>query len=133
MYTAQHHPEWLSARERAKVAKMLMTLFNHWELDSIAQLTLLGLSPTSRAMLARYRRGDTPLPYAQDMLDRAGWLLVIHYALRSLYQHDPRLCYGWVKLPNQLFEGRSPIDYMMQHGLIGIAKVARYLQQQVMS
>ena len=74
----------VTVTERAKLAKMLLRLFDLWKLDTFSQLTLLGLSSTSRAMLSRYRQGTTPLPHTQDILDRAGWLLAIHKALRSL-------------------------------------------------
>jgi hypothetical protein len=117
--------------ERAKLAKMLLRLFDLWKLDTHSQLTLLGLSATSRAMLSRYRQGITPLPQTQDILDRAGWLLAIHKALRSLYPKNLDLCYQWILLPNQAFTHQSPLDYMKNHGLIGIAKVARFLQLQL--
>ena len=121
----------VTVTERAKLAKMLLRLFDLWKLDTFSQLTLLGLSSTSRAMLSRYRQGTTPLPHTQDILDRAGWLLAIHKALRSLYPKNLDLCYQWIILPNQAFSNLTPLDYMKKYGLIGIAKVARFLQLQV--
>lgn len=126
-----HHSHLTTDEERVKLAKMLIRLFDLWKLDTTSQLLLLGLSATSRAMLSRYRQGATPLPYAQDILDRAGWLLSIHQALRSLYPENPELCYNWVHLHNALFQNTTPLDFMMQNGLIGTAKVARYLQLQL--
>ena len=125
------HPDFASDKERAQLAKMLLKLFEHWKLDTGSQLMLLGLSITSRAMLSRYRQGTTPLPFSQDVLDRAGWLLAIHQALRSLYSGNPELCYSWVKLHNAAFHHHAPLDYMKEHGLIGIAKVARFLQSEL--
>ena len=126
-----HHPQLSSDNERAKLAKMLIRLFDLWQLDTASQLILLGLSSSSRAMLSRYRQGTTPLPFSQDILDRAGWLLAIHQALRALYPQNPDICYNWVKLHNALLQNYTPLDFMMQNGLIGIAKVARYLQSQL--
>lgn len=126
-----HHPQLISDAERAKLAKMLIRLFDLWKLDTVSQLTLLGLSPSSRAMLSRYRQGTTALPFAQDILDRAGWLLAIHQALRSLYPQNSDLCYNWINLQNALLQNQVPLDYMKQNGLIGIAKMARYLQSQL--
>lgn len=128
-----HHQELISDQERIVLAKMLLRLFDHWRLDTASQLALLGLSITSRAMLSRYREGITPLPFTQDVLDRAGWLLAIHQALRSLYPKNPELCYGWIKIRHSLFQNLTPLDYMKTQGLIGIAKVARYLQLQLVS
>ena len=54
--------ELLTEKERIKLAKMLLRLFEHWQLDTSSRLVLLGLSPTSRAMLSRYADGKTALP-----------------------------------------------------------------------
>lgn len=129
----QHHLALQSDRERIKLAKMLLKLFEHWEIDTTAQLTLLGLSSTSRAVLSRYRLGVTPLPYSQDLLDRVGWLFIIHHALRSLYPSDSKRCYTWVSSRNQALQNITPVEYMCKNGLIGIAKVARFLQLQLVA
>ncbi len=131
MHAFNNHPPVSSDKDRAKLAKMLIRLFELWQLDTESQLTLLGLSPSSRAMLSRYRQGTTPLPFAKDILDRAGWLLAIHQALRSLYPKNTELCYNWIKLHNTLLQNQIPLDYMKYNGLIGIAKIARYLQSQL--
>jgi hypothetical protein len=134
MYAAnQHHLALRQDSDRVKLAKMLMKLFELWKLDTATQLALMSLSPTSRAMLSRYRQGLTPLPYTQDLLDRAGWLLAIHQALRSLYPQDADRCYAWVNLRHQMLDNLTPVEYMRYHGLIGIAKVARYLQLQLVT
>lgn len=126
-----HHPQLGPDKERIKLAQMLLRLFEHWKIDTASQLALLGLSPTSRAMLSHYRNGKTPLPFTQDILDRAGWLLIIHQALRSLYPENPDLCYNWVNIQNTALQNQIPLDYMKTQGLIGIAKIARYLQSQL--
>lgn len=120
----------ISIHERANLAKMLLRLFDLWKLDTTSRLILLGMSRTSRAMLSRYRQGEVPLSAAQDSLDRASWLLAIHQSLRILYPKNPELCYQWIHLPNAIFENNSPLNVMINEGLLGIAKVARYLQLQ---
>lgn len=125
---SSHHSDLASEQARSKLAMMLIRLFDHWQLDTHSQLTLLGLSPSSRAMLSRYRNGATPLPFTQDILDRAGWLLAIHQLLRSLYPKNQKLCYNWVNLRNMALQNQTPLNYMKSNGLIGIAKVARFLQ-----
>lgn len=130
MKASNSNPQIMSDSERAKLAKMLIRLFDLWELDTASQLTLLGLRTTSRAMLSNYREG-TPLPNAQDIMDRAGWLLAIHQSLRSLYPKNTELCYHWIHLQNALLNNQIPLEYMKQHGIIGIAKIARFLQSQL--
>jgi hypothetical protein len=112
---------------RQALGKMIICLFKHWKLDTGTQLNLLGLSETSRAMLAKYASGESPLPNSRDMLDRVGWLLAIHKALRLLYPRNQTLRYSWVNRRNEAFENRYPIEIMKMQGLIGIAKVTRYL------
>lgn len=114
---------------RADVTQLVMRLFERWGLDTNAQLSLLGLSAARRAMLSRYRRGSS-LPASRDLLDRVGWLLSTHKALRLLYPQNAELRYSWVKRRHGAFDHRTPLDVMMEDGLIGISKVARYLDGQ---
>jgi hypothetical protein len=77
-------------------------------------------------MLSDYRKGNA-LPNSRDMLDRIGWLLSIHKALRLLYPKNEDIRYSWVKRRNQLLNNERPIDIMQEQGIIGIAKISRYL------
>jgi hypothetical protein len=114
---------------RSKQAVLISNLFDHWKLSTEDQLNLLGLSSTSRSMLGKYRKGN-PLSSSRDMQDRAGWLLAIHKALRLLYPRNPELRYSWISRRNRAFDNLAPLDLMKDEGLIGIAKVARYLDFQ---
>ena len=111
---------------RKKLATLTTRLFDKWNLSSTEQLGLLGLSPTSRKMLIDYRKGNA-IPNSRDMLDRIGWLLSIHKALRLLYPKNEDIRYSWVKRRNQLLDNQRPIDIMQEQGIIGIAKISRYL------
>jgi hypothetical protein len=111
---------------RRKLARMVTRLFELWELPTADQLELLGLSRTSRAQISKYRKGGA-LPSSRDMLDRIGWLLSIHKSLRLLYPRNENIRYTWVKRRNQILDDQRPLDIMKYQGLIGIARVARYL------
>ncbi len=112
-----------SSRER--LARMVVSLLDHWQLAPNDQAVLLGLSTQSRSTIARYRRG-APLADSADLLARAGHLLGIHKALRILFPHDRDLAYRWVSTPNRRF-GTSPLEVMKRHGYEGILAVRRYL------
>ena len=112
---------------RKKLAIMLMKLFEHWELNQRSQTNLLGISELSRSTLDKYRKGDSPLPKSRDMLDRAGYLLAIHKALRLLYPKNPQVRYSWVSRSNRAFDNLTPLEVMQSQGVLGIARVARYL------
>lgn len=115
-----------SKMKRQTLSKLLTNLFAKWELSTQEQLNLLGLSSSSRAILSKYRCGGA-LANSRDILDRAGWLLTIHKALRLLFPHNESLRYSWVKRRNRDFDNHTPLEVMMKEGIIGIAKVSRYL------
>jgi transcriptional regulator with XRE-family HTH domain len=116
----------LHARDsRAQLARMIVQLLDHWQLNATDQSLLLGLSSQSRSTLSRYRRGE-PLADSADLLARAGHLLGIHKALRILFPHDRDLAYRWVSAPNRRFGERAPLEIMKQ-GFEGLLAVRRYL------
>ncbi|BEQ15653.1 MbcA/ParS/Xre antitoxin family protein [Desulfoferula mesophila] len=119
-------PDLASPQAREGMAKLVTNLFDRWGLDTAQQLQLLGMSPSSRAALGRYRQGR-PLPDSRDLRDRVGLLLAVHKALGLLYPHNPNLKYGWVKRRNQAFDNRTPLETMIEQGIAGLARVARYL------
>ncbi len=127
--TDQNHIDLTTEENRAKLARLLTNLFAKWELSTTEQLNLLGLSATSRSLLTKYRRGSA-LANSRDMLDRAGWLLAIHKALRLLFPRNEALSYSWVKRRNRDFDNFTPLEVMMREGIIGIAKVSRYLDME---
>jgi len=115
-----------SSDARKKLALMVTRLFELWKISTADQLDLLGLSRTSRAQISKYRSGGA-VPSSRDMLDRIGWLLSIHKSLRLLYPRNENIRYTWVKRRNRVLDDQRPLDIMTYQGLIGIARVARYL------
>ena len=116
----------LHAREsRERLARMVVSLLERWNLGPNDQAVLLGLSTQSRSTIARYRRGE-PFADSADLLARAGQLLGIHKALRILFPHDRELAYRWITTPNRRF-GATPLEVMKRHGYEGILAVRRYL------
>lgn len=111
---------------RKEIAMLVIRLFDKWGLSTVEKLGLLGLSPTSRKMICNYRKGISR-PNSRDMLDRIGWLLSIHKALRVLYPRNDHIRYSWVKRKNQFLNNQRPLDIMQDQGLIGLAKISRYL------
>jgi hypothetical protein len=110
---------------RERLARMVVSLLDHWNVSPNDQAVLLGLSTQSRSTIARYRRGE-PFADSADLLARAGHLLGIHKALRILFPHDRDLVYRWVCTPNRRF-GTTPLEVMKRHGYEGILAVRRYL------
>ena len=127
MLTDQAPDVDLHARgSRERLARMVVSLLDHWNLTPNDAAVLLGLSTQSRSTIARYRRGE-PLADSADLLARAGHLLGIHKALRILFPHDRDLAYAWVTTPNRRFGDVAPLEVMKRHGYEGILAVRRYL------
>jgi hypothetical protein len=117
-----------SPESRIVLAKMVTKLFQLWRLSVADQLDLLGLRPKSRSMLSKYRKGKA-LPESRDTLDRVGWLMSIHKGLGLLYPYNPELKYSWVNRRNKAFNDLTPLEVMREQGLLGVAKVARYIHK----
>jgi hypothetical protein len=113
--------------ESIVLAKAVTKLFKHWGIPQDAQCSLLGISLSSRKKLKSMEEGSVGIPTGRDSHDRVGYLLAIHKALRLLYPKNPELLYGWVTMRNQKFNGRTPLEVMIEDGYLGIAKVSRYL------
>jgi hypothetical protein len=105
---------------------MVITLFGHWQIGVQDQMALLGLSEGSRTTLMRYRRGE-PLADQRDLLDRVANLLAIHRSLRILFPENRDLVYRWVTMPNKVFEGKTPVQFIREKGFLGLLTVRRYL------
>ena len=118
-------PDVKTRESRTQLARMIVQLLDHWQLNATDQSLLLGLSSQSRSTLSRYRRGE-PLADSADLLARAGPLLGIHKALRIIFPHDRDLAYRWVSAPNRRFGERAPLEIMKQ-GFEGLLAVRRYL------
>lgn len=123
-------PDLADDAVRRDLARVVAVLFGKWELPGDAQLALLGMSPESRKLLPQYRRGERALPNARDTLDRAGYLLGIHKGLRLLFPEDEELRYGWIRRANTLLGGRTPLAVMLEDGLVGLARIARFVDFQ---
>lgn len=111
---------------RIALAKMIIRLFQLWNLTTTEQLNLLGLSPKSRSLLSKYGKGEA-LPATRDVLDRVGYLLAIHKALMLLFPENEDLFRSWIKRRNTAFGGATPLEVILEQGIVGMARVSRYL------
>ena len=123
-------PRLADESTRRDLARVVAALFEKWELPTDIQLALLGMSPESRKVLAQYRRGERALPNTRDTLDRAGYLLSIHKGLRLLFPENAVLRYSWVQRRNRPLGERTPLEVMIDDGLVGLARIARFVDFQ---
>ena len=121
-------PTGQSEIDRKAIAGMLMKLFDHWNLTTEEQLDVLGFSPTNRAVLTRYRKGEA-LSGSRDTLERAGHLLGVHKNLRLLFPHNRDLAYAWMKSRNRAFDNLTPTEVIRKFGFAGLLMVLAYLDR----
>jgi hypothetical protein len=112
----------------AEMARAGLTAFfsisREWGLDTARERQLLG-SPGRTTFFEWKRRRQAHL--SRDTLDRLSYLIGIYKALRILFSE--RAAHEWLTHPNAdpLFGGRSPLEHMLQGGVVGLAEVRRYL------
>lgn len=112
-------PFW-SVKDRGRLAKMLKTLFDHWDLNNQDRANLLGVPEFD---------GDIPLEDDEETLAGAGILLRIHKSLRTIFPQNIDLAYLWVTSPSRQFHGNTPLSLMRQ-GKTGLQFVRHYLEQE---
>ena len=115
-------PNLHTKESRTALTKMVMRLFDHWQISTAVQASLLNRSLSS---MRSYRNGGC---FANDkeILDRADNLLGIHKSLRIIFPYNRDLVYRWIVAKNDTFNGQAPIE-IMKNGYSGIVAVRDYL------
>jgi uncharacterized protein (DUF2384 family) len=114
--------------DRGALARMVMTLLDHWKLTTEDQAALLGIAASNRAALTRYRKGE-PIGTSRDQYERVGHLLGIHKNLRLLFPQNRDLAYRWMSTRNKAFDNLTPVDIVKEWGFAGLLMVRSYLDR----
>jgi hypothetical protein len=122
----EHQPP--VSQDRGALAKMVMSLLDHWKLSTEDQAALLGLATSNRAALTRYRKGE-PIGTSRDQFERVGHLLGIHKNLRLLFPQNRDLAYRWMSTRNKAFGNLTPVDIVKEWGFAGLLMVRAYLDR----
>ena len=120
--------EMIASQDRGALAKMVMTLLDHWKLSTEDQAALLGLASSNRAALANYRSGK-PIGTSRYQYERVGHLLGIHKNLRLLFPQNRELAYGWMTARNKAFDHLTPVEVVKEWGFAGLLMVRGYLDR----
>lgn len=121
-------PRIAASQDRGALAKMVMALFDHWDLNTEDQAALLGIAAGNRATLTRYRKGE-PIGTSRDQLERVGHLLGIHKNLRLLFPQNRELAYRWMSTRNKAFDNLTPVEVVKDWGFAGLLMVRAYLDR----
>ncbi len=125
---AHDYPNVPATQDKGALAKMVMTLLDHWKLGTEDQAALLGIASSNRAALTRYRKGEA-IGTSRDQYERVGHLLGIHKNLRLLFPHNLDLAYRWMSTRNKAFDNLTPVEVVNQWGFSGLLMVRSYLDR----
>lgn len=127
-YAFDVSPDLSQAATRARLSrsaiKGFLRIVEKWKLrDADARLLLGGMSSGSFYSLKKEQHRALD----QDTLTRISLLIGIFKALNILY--SPKLADAWITLPNRnpMFQGASPLAYMLQRGQPGMVAVRQLL------
>ena len=106
---------------------LLTDLSREWSLSLEESYRLLGFKDVD-TLSAWHIHGldNSHNSYALQMVSH---LLAIYQLLHQLF-NIPAQANAWFLRPNQAFDGYSCLDYILQNGLVGAAKVRSYLESQ---
>lgn len=116
-----------SADDLARVGRMIIQLFDRWNLSTADRQVLLGRPGEDSCTLTALRNGKPP-EGDSDILERATILLRIHKSLRQLFPANADLAYRWMSQPNRRFDGLAPIKLVQRDGLSGLYAIDSYLE-----
>ena len=116
------------SEDKGALAKMVMTLLEHWQLPTDDRAALLGIAASNRAALTRYRKGEA-IGTSRDQFERVGHLLGIHKNLRLLFPQNRDLAYRWMSTRNKAFNNLAPVDVVKEWGFAGLLMVRAYLDR----
>lgn len=113
----------ITPQEAEAMARAVVNLFGKWQLsDAQARDVLGGLAART---YARWKAGDIGR-IDRDLATRLSLLMGIHKGLRYLFT-DPQRGYDWIKAPNAVFGGRSPLALMVEGDIFQLGRVRAYL------
>jgi uncharacterized protein (DUF2384 family) len=107
--------------------KAFFSIVKHWQVRDEDARELLGGGISNGKYYQLKQKAAVSRPMEQDQLLRISYLIGIFKALNILYSQ--RLADQWMQLPNQnpIFEGRTPLDYILRGGSPAMETVRRLL------
>ncbi len=119
---ADFSPTPITDPEAAAMFRASLNLFSLWGVADTEAAILLDLPTRS---FARWKTGLTGR-IGRDQKARLSNLMGIHKALRIIFL-DPARGYAWVRMPNTVFYGQTPLAIMLGGDLTDIMRIRRYL------
>lgn len=123
-----HFPaiEPVADQEKVEIlCSAVIKAIDHWKLDSFEAAAVAGHDKDNWESL---RAGRRPALLTREQVTRASLIIGIFNDLRTQFS-DP-LRYSWLTNYNKssIFQGRRPVDVMLNEGIPGMVSVRRYIE-----
>lgn len=113
----------LELADRVEFTRSVMHILDDWGLSASEQIGLLALPAGTRTRALRRYREDTPFPDSDAVMERIDHIVGIYDALRTSYPHNPQMGTYYMQKPHRRFDGRAPLQAMLEDGLDGLVAV----------
>jgi hypothetical protein len=117
----------LGEAERVALSRTIVELLDHWGVEGVNQVRLLGLPAETQPRVLRRYYENTALPNSPEINERIDHLLGIADALRTSNPRSATADAIWLHSVNYRFDNRTPLDAMIQDGLGGLLAVRTHL------
>jgi hypothetical protein len=117
----------MTDEECISLAGLIMSILDSWGLNGPAIMTVLNLPQGVPLRALRRYRENTAFPHDEGVYERVDHIVGIYDALRTTYPHNPPMGLLWLRQRHQRFQGRSPLQLIVEDGLEGLLQVRIHL------
>lgn len=117
----------MTNEECASLAGMIMSILDSWGLNGQAIMSVLNFPAGIPLRALRRYRENTAFPNDEGVYERVDHIVGIYDALRTTYPHNPPMGLLWLRKRHQRFQGRSPLQVIVEDGLEGLLRVRVHL------
>lgn len=112
-----------SAEARGELASLVFDILDGWQVEPADQAGLLGLPQGTRNRALLRLRNQGQLPAGEEVAERLHYIVAIDRALENLLPFNGAMARYWVTTPCPLFNHATPVAYMLERGVAGMAAV----------
>jgi len=117
----------MNHEECVSLARSIMAILDSWGLKGEAQMAILDMPAGIPLRALRRYRENTPFPESEQVYTRIEHIVGITDALRTTYPHNPPMGILWLQQKNKQFQGRIPLQIILDDGLPGLEEVRAHL------
>ena len=107
--------------------RLVSKVLNTWRLGDRERARLLGLGESDQASIEEFLSG-TSTTIRRDTKDRIAYLIQIRSTLSSLFRDDS-VENEWLREPNEMLEGHSPLDQMLEGSMESLLLVRDFCDE----